>query len=297
MDESNPKNLNFLQQSMQIACMSLNDRPMRQERIFDAEGIYQRTVAGNVLLHREAAALLQSTLQRWLQRYAHYGILRILDLACGGAPVTIAPALAALPQIRCEYHGIDINRDQLARIRAFPFPAQVTPTITEGDAWALGAVPNATYDMIFIGLNTHHATIDELACAASHLHRILKPGGLFFNHDFFRPTRFPYLRRPDANSTDAATPHSESADWRDEFYRLDAACLHEVGIADDAIALILAHIKDRDYPVSTAEWRGLLEDAGLTVTPHDFHHTDHPLREYIAVVEAIKREAWLPAAQ
>lgn len=280
---------------------------MRQERIFDADGCYQKTVAGNVLLHCEAAQVGTMVVKRWLDNTASDGApIRVLDLACGGYPVTIAQIMANIPRRRFHYTGIDINYDQLERIRRFAFPANVAPTIAEGDSWAVDQLtPNEQFDLIFIGLNTHHATPEELAFAAHHWFRLCAPRGLLLNHDLFRPTRFPYLRRPDIAPRDPdkalrlIDPHKlgeivipsveESAmDWRDAFITIDAGLNRDAGIGEVDVQAILEHIRERDYPVSTEEMRAILTQVGFTVQIHNFNGTSHPLREYLALIEGQK---------
>lgn len=286
--------------------MALNNLPMRQERVFDADGIYQRVVDGNVLMHREAIATGQPILAQWLAHRPTDRPVRVLDLACGGKPLIIASWMAAFPEHTFEYTGIDLNLDQLNRVRtAFVFPPNVRTKIVEGDAWALDAMPNdGAFDLIFIGLNTHHATAEEIAFAARYIARLLAPGGLFLNHDLFRPTRFTYVRRPAGSTTDLTKrlslilaeklagitiPLSESTtEWREEFLRLDAECLRECRIGEEGIAATMEHIRERDYPISTAEMAAILTSAGLIARVHPYEPSSHRLQEYLALIVARK---------
>lgn len=287
--------------------MGLDHLPMRHEPVFDADGTYQQTVEGNVLLHQEAAAVGSAIVAEWLPKRGTRVPIRVLDLACGGKPVIIAAIMAAFPTHQFAYTGVDLNRDQLDRIRGFAFPPNVQAEILEGDVWSLDTLPfDAPFDLVFIGLNTHHAVPEELSFAAQHIARHLRPDGLFLNHDLFRPERFAYLRRPDVSPTDPSKhlraipveklrdiriPIEESRqEWREEFLRLDAACLRTVGIHEAAIDITLAHIRERDFPVSTEEMTNILRQAGFRVVVHDYQRTDHPLRDYLALVAAYQSE-------
>ncbi|MBI2345555.1 MAG: class I SAM-dependent methyltransferase [Deltaproteobacteria bacterium] len=286
--------------------MALNDLPMRQERIFDADGVYNRVVDGNVLMHREAIATGTPILTAWLSQQPQTRVLRVLDLACGGKPMIIAAWMAAFPQWRFVYTGIDLNVDQLARVRTtFVFSPNVTARIVEGDAWALDTLPDdASVDLVFIGLNTHHATPEEVAFAARHIARVLAPNGLFFNHDLFRPLRFEFFRRPTVSPTapekhvrlippeklrGITIPLAESTeDWRTEFLQRDADCLRSCGIAETDVQATMEHMRERDYPISTTEMVSILTSVGLTASVHAYLNSTHRLREYLALVVANK---------
>ena len=42
------------------------------------------------------------------------------------------------------------------------------------------------------------------------------------------------------------------------------------------------HMQSRDYPISTAELRGIMEDLGFAVQIHRYGRSDGPLGPYIA---------------
>ncbi len=81
---------------------------MRREELFSRSGFYGFLLKSNVLLHREAARAAVDAFQPVVAGYGR-GPVAILDLACGGWPVTVAEAMAAFPGAAFRYTGVDIN--------------------------------------------------------------------------------------------------------------------------------------------------------------------------------------------
>lgn len=285
---------------------------MRRERLFSQGGFYSFIVDSNVLLHQEAIARGGALLaEQWAGRPATRP-LRLLDLACGGLPVTTAAWMAGFAERPVHYSGVDINPDQIAAAGHFPFPAHVrVDKLLEGSAWDLRGLDLAPpYDLIYMGMNLHHATPEEIHFLGRQLGQLLAEDGLFVNHDWFRPATEPYQRRPDA----APEPGGES------YLLVATAALAEAGVPefgfpeqawtpaapawkaryrDDIVELLIRrggdpegarssgqHIQERDYPVSVPEAIEALSRAGLRVSAQDYAASGAPLGEYFAMLVA-----------
>ena len=293
---------------------------MRSEPFFNNRGQYSNLVQTNVLLHREASALATELLVGHLARSAdeRSGPIRWLDLACGGEPVTPARIIGALPKEPFDYTGIDINSDQIAKARQFAFPSNVTSVrLIEGNGWDLHHLPAGhAWDVAFVGMNLHHGTREEVGYFAHQLGGgRLRAGGLFLNHECVRPDNEPYVRRPDhdpvrpaeplcviqpsvveaagftrardvASFGQALPPANPEEAWRIDLIEQLVAGFVDRGGPEAAADEIRRHQLKRDYPVSTAEIRVLLEDEGFNVVVHTFPGADSPIRRYVALVEA-----------
>lgn len=276
---------------------------MHDARIFSTGGIYGFVVAQNLLAHREAADRLATYVERWLQGRRGNRRLRVLDLACGGQPVTVCELLRRHPECSAEYWGIDIHPDQVAAARAFTgYPDNVEDiTISEGNAWLPANHVTGPFDLIYSGLNFHHAVPEELVFLAQQLRPLMHPDALLLNHDMYRPTRCRYLRRP-ADPQRALVPNerlqqitmpcalapqsaAEFPDWRLEL--VDSYCQHLARCGADPanIQETRTHILDYDFPVSLPEMAALWESAGYTnVTTLPLTIAAIPLREYLGVI-------------
>lgn len=82
-------------------------------RIFDAGGFYKFVVDSNTALHQGAAQRLIQELGSFLTSRPSHEPVKILDLACGAAPIAVARAISAFPADSFEYHGIDNNEGQV----------------------------------------------------------------------------------------------------------------------------------------------------------------------------------------
>ncbi len=278
---------------------------MRREALFSRSGFYGFLLKSNVLLHREATQDAIIALQPMLTTWERSQPVAVLDLACGGWPVAIAEVMAAFPDVRFHYTGVDINPDQVAlAAMSFPFPANVTATrLLEGNAWDLGGLelePN--YTLIFSGMNLHHGTPEELDFLGRQIQKRLQPGGRFISHDVFRPDNTLYMSRPmlidgetaalvnperlaawrtDFAEFSAPKARSEPA-WRSDYLERMRRTLLERGADPDGAASTLRHMQSRDYPVSTGEFRHLMEKIGFDVQIRRYDDSDEPLGPYIA---------------
>ena len=285
---------------------------MRREALFSRDGFYSFVVRSNALLHSEAVETGIVALRALLDQHSRRARLSVLDLACGGEPIAIAKILAAFPECQFDYHGVDINPDQVQAAREFAFPPNVVSTrIDQASAWDLtGLSVDRPYDLVFMGMNLHHGTPEEILFLAGQLRSVMSARGLFMNHDWFRPDHEPYQRRPDHNPEDpsesfrlvepvrlaqapaprlvqpaatkgAAKPSGES-DWRTEYRELLRQRLLDHGADSNGARATADHVASRDYPISLQEFAQLFQQENFHV--HALHYQgDDPLKRYIAM--------------
>ena len=261
---------------------SLDQTPMRHEAVFSDGGAYRFVVDNNIIMHREGIEVVTVLIGDWLNAGAHAGPCRVLDLACGGAPFTIAEVMAAYPAARFAYTGVDINPDQVRAARTYPLAANVTTVFAEGDVWNLDGL-NGPFDLVFVGMNTHHATPEELTSFTESLPRLLAPGGLFLNHDGFRPDALAPIPRG------TPQPQHPSQLWKKFFIDSMGRHMASLGAMPTILEGVASHMYERDYPFSPGELKAALEKAGLRAETHTFLAYDHPLREFYAVAAARRR--------
>ena len=278
---------------------------MRREALFSRSGFYGFVLESNVLLHREATVAAIEAMRTVLANWDKNRPVAVLDLACGGWPVTISEVMAAFPEMVFQYTGIDINPDQVAlAATSFPFPENVrTKRLLEGNAWELELLDlEPAYPLIFSGMNLHHGTLQEVAYLGLQLQRRLLPGGCFISHDVYRPDNTPYLPRPPIIDGETATlvdprnlattnlpdqGHSEleseiepswRVDYLDRMYRTLIARGADPAGAESTVM----HMRSRDYPISTLEFGRLMEKLGFEVKIHRYEDSPEPLGPYIA---------------
>lgn len=285
---------------------------MRQEELFSRSGYYRFLLDSNVLLHREAAAAAVEELEPIIGRRSPDETLEVLDLACGGWPTAIAGVMGAFPERSFAYTGIDINPDQVElAISLFEFPSNVASIrVLEGNAWDPDSLAvGGEYDLIFSGMNLHHGNPQELLYLSRQLRGLLDSDGLLFSHDVFRPDEHPYRRRPDLNPdnsaesfrlveegriTAAGAPDIEIEEdtgnaepvWRADYLERMRRILIARGGDLDGTGSTIAHMTQRDFPVSTRELSQILVLAGFTVRVRRFDGSEEPLGPYVACCAA-----------
>ena len=284
---------------------------MRREKLFSKDGCYSRVLASNVLLHDEAVSYGAYVVKALLERLDPARTIRVLDLACGAEPVSIIKILNHFPDRRFSYTGIDINPDQVNYARhQFRFPDIIQEVnILEGNAWdPRSSIAPVQYDLIFMGLNLHHGTPEEIYYLATQLSAILDPHGVFISHDVYRPDDQVYQRRPEhhpqnsdesfrlldaghlagiqlpeitAQESGSDTP---MAQWRQDYNEVLHRSLIERGVGPECADSTYEHTTVRDYPISLADLRYIFEQAD-----QDFHiktlrygHAQ-PMTNYIAM--------------
>ncbi|HEY9053101.1 MAG TPA: class I SAM-dependent methyltransferase [Gammaproteobacteria bacterium] len=287
---------------------------MRREKLFSNAGFYPFIVESNVLLHREAIDNGRHLLQQLLKKWAAERTVHVLDLACGGEPVAIARIMKSFPDRRFHYTGIDINPDQVSLARSsFKFPNNVVDVkINEGNAWDFHPEePGRKYDVIFMGLNLHHGTPEEIHYLATRISDLLSDDGIFINHDCFRPDKEPYLRRPDyhpenleesfkllnsetLSSVDALPVAinelpggTAEPDWRKRYRQCLSSTATQRGGDSAGIESMNQHVNQRDYPISLQEFRSIFESNGFEVNALRYD-TRELMGEFIAMAVASK---------
>ncbi len=287
---------------------------MRREKIFSRDGFYSFVVQSNVLLHRELIEQGTAILGTLLESRSNPDAVQVLDLACGGQPISIAEMMRRFPHQEFHYTGIDINPDQIASAEHFLFPDNVSRVILrEGSAWDLSRLHlEASYDLVFIGMNLHHGTPEEIYFLGRQLHGLLAADGVLINHDWYRPSEEPYLRRPDCSpdnpgesfllverqTLDAAripefdfpevTWSKDIPAWKARYINEMARLLCERGGSQAGVLENTQHIQARDYPISAWEGKQVLQSAGFNVRILNYEHSGLPINDYFAMLVASK---------
>jgi len=297
-------------------------------QVFQKKGSYGSAVVHtNVVLHREAAdALCREIRTRFPEPPTVSGTgasaapLRVLDLACGGEPLSIASALAALSPRTFEYTGVDLSADQAAKAKGFPFPPNVVRAkVLQGSAWVLGPVlpKGEQFDVVFCGLNTHHGTPEEAHYLALQLRSLLRPGGLFLNHDVYRREGFvAYERRPqrseESGESFVAVPEEALAEagapdlglvefnpedpahhsFRAHFLARFEAALLAKGCTPEETSGLVRHVALRDFPLSVSEMSRAFKAAGFqTAAVRYEEESEEPLKDCFCMFIAWPSEA------
>ena len=293
---------------------------MRREQLFSRTGYYRYLLNVNVLLHREAAEASIERLGALLDGRHSGQPMRVLDLACGGLPITIARVLEAFPDQAFQYTGIDVNPDQVELARKqYDFPPNVTRArIIEANAWDLEPLAlEPGFELVYSGMNLHHGTPEEIAFLGTQLLKLLAARGLFISHDVYRPDTAPYRRRPDHNPADPTesfllvdplrlagagivpfeteTDHRpEEPAWRLDYLRRMRETLGARGADPAGAESTVRHMEQRDYPVSTRELRDLLQAQGWAVEVRRYPETGEPMAPYVAMCVATKASGLAP---
>lgn len=281
---------------------------MKNEKVFSQNGAYDYIVDNNIIMHREAMVSGIRFLSQWIAKIEPPRSLRILDLACGGRPVTIDSMLREFFSYQFSYTGIDINSDQIEKIKMYSFADNIRiEKIIEGNAWDLDeSGVEGKFDLIFSGLNLHHGSPEEIAFLLNQVRERLRPGGIFFNHDVYRPEGYPYIKRPDYNPknpseswrfvapeklpkkidfvSNSTTQIGAEDDWRRFFVATENEFLRSKGQSEAFIEDCLSHVLERDFSLSLSEMKQLITNAGFSVEVDDFVMADHPLKEFFGFV-------------
>ena len=284
---------------------------MRKEKLFSKDGCYSRVVESNALFHREAIIYGSHVIKALLEHYDSTPTITVLDLACGAEPVSITQMLSNFPDRNFSYTGIDINPDQVDFAKHhFQFPENVQEiNIYEGNAWdPRSCSQEDQYDIIFMGLNLHHGTPEEVYYLATQVSTLLSPQGIYLNHDVYRPNDQPYQRRPDHNPDNInesfrlldptlidgivlpdVTQNELAQNAPDAKWRLTYSELLRQSLIDQHAGLKCAdstykHVKMRDYPISLNDFNYIFKLADNKLDIKIIRYGDtHPLMDYIAM--------------
>lgn len=290
--------------------MSILNHRMEREELFSRHGFYRFIVDCNVLLHREAGQAARGIVAARIGSWQADTPIRVLDLACGGLPISIAALMASFPEREFSYTGVDINPDQVELAGSlFDYPANVSRVrVIEGNAWDLGDLQvEGPYELIFSGMNLHHGSPREVCYLAQQLRDRLSPAGVFINHDVYRPDSEAYWPRPRYSPKGEAldlvgehrldqagvpcpdvriAPAREEPAWRVDYVgRLHDTVVARGGSVDGADSAC-AHMRERDYPISTAEFQTIFESVGFGVRVIHYDDSAEPLAPYIAMTVA-----------
>jgi SAM-dependent methyltransferase len=287
---------------------------MKEEKFFDADGFYQFIVESNCILHREGVEYGRKAVEELVGNLNHDQEIKVLDLACGGNPISICQVLSFFKEVSFSYTGIDINPGQVKLASTqFKFPENIKQVdILEGDAWNFPeSILKSKYDIVFTGLNLHHGSPCELFVLFKRILRILNPNGVFINHDMYRPVDKTYIIRPHANPKDPSEsylmipekdlesetipefkfegiPYSEVGDddWRLEFLDGFSSVLKERGGDEIGIKSACAHVYARDFCLTPYEMKVIADSAGFISAVKDYEFSSEPLKKYYATIIA-----------
>lgn len=284
---------------------------MRTEKLFSKDGCYSHVIESNALFHREAIIYGTRVIHAFLENGDAAKTIKVLDLACGAEPVSITAMLNNFPDRNFSYTGIDINPDQVSFAKQyFKFPENIRDvTLFEGNAWdpRLSAL-EGHYDIVFMGLNLHHGTPEEVYYLAKQLAVIISDKGVYINHDVYRPDDQSYQRRPDHHPDNAKesflllepglvesirlpqVTHNELgsdapiAAWRQTYNDLLRQTLIDQGAGSECAHATYQHAHMRDYPISLSDFAHIFKQADKDFSIKILRYGDgHPLMDYIAM--------------
>lgn len=284
---------------------------MRKEKLFSKDGCYSRVVESNALFHREAITHGSRIIKALLENYDPTQTVKVLDLACGAEPVSITQMLSNFPDRNFSYTGIDINPDQVDFAKhQFQFPENVQKiNIYEGNAWDPRSCSlQDQYDIIFMGLNLHHGTPEEVYYLATQISTLLSPQGVYINHDVYRPNDQPYQRRPDHHpdninesfslleatlidgivlpdvTQNELERNAPDAKWRQTYSELLRQTLINQGAGLECADSTYNHVNMRDYPISLNDFSYIFKQANNDLNIKIIRYGNvHPLMDYIAM--------------
>ncbi len=264
---------------------------MRREELFNRDGVYSSIVHHNLLMHREATEIGAGILKTLLQGQPNDEPVKVLDLACGGLPISIVEMMERIGGREFSYTGIDINPDQVALADSFFQFSDVVrrAEVLEASAWDLKDLElQSPFDIIFTGLNLHHGTPEEIDYLMAQIFDLLDETGIFLNHDWYRPDEEVYVRRPSCNPKDkaesyrlvsrqkleaGARPYDKASvdfdavhpRWRSTFIDgLTESYRHRTG-DDQGAETLKSHMMERDFPISRQDFADILK-------AHGFYH-------------------------
>ena len=284
---------------------------MRKEKLFSKDGCYSRVVESNALFHREAISHGSNVIKTLLDYYDSTQTINVLDLACGAEPISITQMLSQFPETNFSYTGIDINPDQVDYAKHyFHFPENVSEiNIYEGNAWDPDSCSlKDNYDIIFMGLNLHHGTPEEVYYLATQISKLLSTNGVYLNHDVYRPNNQPYLRRPDHHpdnindsfrlldislidgiqlpqvTNNEQKQNVPNAQWRQDYSELLRQSLIKQDAGNECAESTFNHVNMRDYPISLDDFIYIFKQADSELNVKIVRYgNEHPLMEYIAM--------------
>lgn len=129
----------------------------------------------------------EKTFKRELRRQASVQPgMRVLDLACGTATLTIA---VKQEQPAAEVHGLDGDERILSTARQKADAAGAEINFTRAFSTAM-PYPDEFFDAVVTSLFFHHLTEENKKKTLQEILRVLKPGGRFHIADWGKPANF-----------------------------------------------------------------------------------------------------------
>ncbi|OVE82346.1 hypothetical protein BVY03_01145 [bacterium K02(2017)] len=255
------------------------------------EGIWYSAVQVNAINHREAIETLSPSFNTWANNYNNANSdrsLRFSDIACGRELLTPSALLESVrknsPQIKFDFHGTDLEPDQVEIAKTYPLPSNVTKParFNVGDAWADTFDALSIFkptDAILSSLHLHHGTTKQMQEFARKVFDSLNNGGVWMGHVELMPEGLPYLPRPnddgkeilnwgkefkviDRNQDDWPSVHG---DWREAYNRAYMTYLEEHDVGKDIQDAITSHNMDSDYCLSLEMLKALLKFTGFDI--------------------------------
>lgn len=211
--------------------------------------VYREIIEHNYMFHREISAAMRSALARFKTSHS----LRILDLGCGDASMTL-PLLSAgriASYIGCDLSqpALDIARKELDDLR---IPHKI---ICEDMVQVMLEQPDASVDVVFSSYALHHLNATNKQRILAEITRTLTPGGCFMLIDIFRePTedRPAYMRN---------YMGTVQADW--------------TKLAPESQRLVINHATEYDFPEHSAFYETQCTGNGLASGVQLAKHTWH----------------------
>ncbi len=290
---------------------------MRREELFNRDGVYSAIVRHNLLMHREATEMGAGILKTLFSGRSTNKPIRVLDLACGGLPISIVDMMARVGGADFHYTGIDINPDQVALARQFfQYPDGVyRANLLEANAWDLKRLGRQSpFDIIFTGLNLHHGTPEEIDYLMMQVFDLLEPSGIFLNHDWYRPDTEIYVRRPSCNPRNKSESYrlvprekieahtrlygkpsmdfaSTNPKWRRTFIDGMTESYRQRTNDDRGADTLRSHMMERDFPVSRRDLADIIKGHGLFCKILDYGDSGQAIGPFMAMPMACKDEA------
>lgn len=278
---------------------------MRREELFNRDGVYSAIVNHNLLMHHEATEVGARILKTLFEGRLKNKPVKVLDLACGGLPISISDMMGRVSDTVFSYTGIDINPDQVALAdNFFKFSDNVCQAnLLEANAWDLMTLElQSPFDIIFTGLNLHHGTPEEIDYLMRQISDLLDESGIFLNHDWYRPDLEIYVRRPSCNPQNKKESYclvpqtkietgtrpycnvsmdfdSTNPEWRLTFINALTNSYWKQMNDNQGADTLKSHMMERDFPVSRRDLADILkahefyykiinyDNPGLTIWP------------------------------
>jgi SAM-dependent methyltransferase len=197
--------------------------------------VYSKVVDHDYLSHKAVGAVLRRELVTDVNRP-----FRFLDLACGDARLTVA-ALQGTHVIH--YHGIDLSAPALAIARETVETLACPVELEEEDfVSAMRGRPEPA-DVVWIGLALHHLQTPDKQVLMREVRAAVGDASRFL---IYEPVRLEGESRPA---------------YLDRFEQINHSGW--AALTPGEWALILAHVRDADFPEPPSVWAQLGRNAGF----------------------------------